>query len=156
MSERNLARWVALGAAAACLLGNAAMARAQIHLNINVGRHPGASIHFGSVPPPRPVVVVPPATVRYEHYHPRPPVAVVPPRVIYHNPYADAYFRRFRPGYRPVVVGTTQYYIYPTLPPVYQTVVVNGVSYYVADGIFYQPYLYEGQTVYMVAPPPIP
>jgi hypothetical protein len=93
---------------------------------------------------------VPPGTVRYEHY-------LAPG---YHGnyrfPYREEYWRRFRPGWRPLVIGDVQYYAYPVLPPGYQTVVVNGVTYYVLDGIYYQPYLYEGQTMYLAVPPPIP
>ncbi len=152
-----MTRRILLLGIAAWLGLSAPFARAQIHLHVDVGRRPGASIHFGSVAPPRPAVVVPPASVRYEHYHPRPPVVVAPaPRVVYRNPYANPYFRRFRPGYLPIVVGTTQYYYYPVLPPAYQTVVVNGVTYYLADGVYYQPYIYQGQTVFMVVPPPVP
>ena len=157
MSQRSISRWAALAAAVAWLLGGVGAARAQPHFRADMGRHPGSSIRFGSVPPPRPFMVAPPTTVRYEHHYPRPPFVVAPPpRAFYRNPYEEPYFRRFRPGYLPVVIGTTQYNFYPALPPVYQTVAVNGVIYYLADGVYYQPYLYQGQTMYMVVPPPIP
>lgn len=71
----------------------------------------------------------------------------------YRNPYRDDYFRRFRPGYRPLVLGGAQYYMYPNLPGNCQTILANGVTYDVCDGIYYQPYIYQGQTVYLVVPP---
>jgi len=77
-------------------------------------------------------------------------------RGAWRNPYRDDYFRRFRPGWRPIVIGDVQYYTYPVLPVGFQTVVVNGVTFYFYDGVYYQPYIYEGQTVYMVVPPPVP
>ena len=30
------------------------------------------------------------------------------------------------------------------------------MTYFLFDGVYYQPYIYQGQTVYMVIPPPIP
>jgi hypothetical protein len=157
MNGRVVMCGIAAGAVVGWMLGLAGEIQAQLHVDVDVGRHPGASIRFGSVPPPRPIVVTPPASIRYEHFHERRPWVATPPSgVVYRNPYADTYFRRFRPGYHPLVVGPTQYYFYPVLPPLYQTVVVNGVTYYLADGVYYQPYLYQGQTVYMVVPPPIP
>jgi len=71
----------------------------------------------------------------------------------YRNPYRDDYFRRFRPGYRPLVLGGAQYYMYPNLPSNCQTVLANGITYDVCDGVYYQPYMYQGQTVYLVVPP---
>ena len=70
----------------------------------------------------------------------------------YRNPYRDEYFRHFRPGYRPFVLGDAQYYGYDTLPPGYQQVVLKGIVYYLFDGVYYQPYIYGGQTVYLVVP----
>ena len=155
MNQSNISRGSALAAAVAWLLCGTTAARAVARPR---GRRPAP----GGVDPlrlgraaPRPVVVVPPATVRYDTTTPvrrwwsRRPSGCLPQSV------RGSIFPRFRPGYRPIVVGTTQYYVYPALPPVYQTVVVNGVTYYLADGVYYQPYLYQGQTVYMVAPPPI-
>src|SRR4051794_15207170 len=97
MDRRIVLHWTGLGAAVLGVLWGGASARAQIRLDLNLGRHPGASIRFGSVPPPvvvpppavwvpppvapavqvvpppvRPAVpVVPPTTVRYEHAHDR-------------------------------------------------------------------------------------
>jgi hypothetical protein len=169
MSKRILPRWLAAGAAVAWLLGAAGGARGQLSIHLEGGHRPEASIRFGSVPPRRVVPVVPPGSVRYEHYYDRDrhwerdrdhfarPAVVAPPYpVAYRNPYRVEYVRRFRPGWRPIVVGSTQYYVYPALPPACQPVVVGGVTYYLADGVYYQPYLYEGQTVYMVVPPPLP
>jgi hypothetical protein len=70
----------------------------------------------------------------------------------YRNPYRDEYFRHFRTGYRPFLIGDASYYYYDDLPPNYQTVVIDGITYYLYDGVYYQPYLYGGQTVYMVVP----
>jgi hypothetical protein len=160
-----MSRWIVLrglttSAALAWMLGGTAAARGQLHVNLDLGHHPGASIRFGGHEPPRVRPVVPPAAVRYEHYHEREwhgrPIPVVPPPVLaYRHPYRDEYVRRFRPGYRTIVVGSTQYYAYTALPPGCQTVAVNGVTYFLADGVYYQPQIYEGQTVYMVVPPPI-
>ena len=55
-----------------------------------------------------------------------------------------------RPGYRPFVLGGAQYYGYDSLPVGYQQVVLNGITYYLFDGVYYQPYIYGGQTVYLV------
>ena len=64
----------------------------------------------------------------------------------------NEYFRRFRSGYRPFVLGGAQYYGYDSLPPGYQQVVLNGITYYLFDGVYYQAYIYGGQTVYLVVP----
>jgi hypothetical protein len=151
-----------VGAAVTWTLVAVGGAGAQVHVNVDLGHHPGASIRFGSTPPRRVVPVVPPAAVRYEHFvapgrrEVHGPYHEVREHEFYRNPYRDDYFRRFRPGWRPIVVRGVQYYAYPVLPPGYQTVVVNGVTYYLLDGVYYQPTLYEGQTMYMVVPPPIP
>ena len=84
--------------------------------------------------------------VRSEHY------AGAAIRGAYRNPYRDEYFRHFRPGYRSFLIGDASYYYYDNLPPGYQTVVINGITYYLLDGVYYQPYIYGGQTVYMVVP----
>jgi hypothetical protein len=111
--------------------------------------HPG-SVHYGGRIGP--VVIAPPVAVHYEHH-------VVAPgyyRGVYRNPYTELYFGRFRPGYRPIVIGGAQFYIYPALPVGFTTVVVNGITYYLFNGVYYQPYIYEGTTQYMVVPPPVP
>jgi hypothetical protein len=134
-----------------------------VNLHVDVGPRHGASIHFGVRVPPPVVRVPPPASVHYEHYerrehiehHPEPHWGAPPYAPVYRHPYRDDYLRRFRPGYRTIVVGNTLYYTYPGLPPAYRPVVVSGVTYYFADGVYYQPYLYGGQTVYMVVPPPV-
>jgi hypothetical protein len=158
MSTRKVARRLGLGALVAWVLGGAAAGHAQVSVRVEVGRHhPGGSIRYGT-PPPRVVPAVPPAAVRYEHYRFNHPAVVwTPPHWgRYRNPYPQAYWRRFRPGYRTVVIGPTQYYAYPAMPAGYQTVVVNGVTYYVQGGVYYQPYIDGGQTVYVVVPSPIP
>jgi hypothetical protein len=110
------------------------------------------SVHYGSRPAPvrvAPVRVAPAVragAVRFEHY------AGSVSRGAYRNPYRDEYFRHFRPGYRSFLIGDASYYYYDALPPGYQTVVINGITYYLFDGVYYQPYIYGGQTVYMVVP----
>jgi hypothetical protein len=68
------------------------------------------------------------------------------------NPYNSEYARHFRPGYRSLMLGGAQYYLYDTLPDGCQTVLANGITYDVCDGVYYQPYIYGGQTVYLVVP----
>ena len=70
----------------------------------------------------------------------------------YRNPYRDDYFRRFRPGYYPYLFDGAQYYGYDDLPLGYQTVVEDGITYYLFDGIYYRAYIVGGQTVYLVVP----
>ena len=52
------------------------------------------------------------------------------------------------------MIDDAQYYGYDNLPLGYQQVVVDGITYYLFDGVYYQPYIYGGQTVYMVVPNP--
>ncbi len=74
-------------------------------------------------------------------------------RGAYRNPYSDAYFRHFRPGYRSVMIGERHITITTTTCPAgCQTVLANGITYDVCDGVYYQPYIYGGQTVYLVVP----
>jgi hypothetical protein len=68
------------------------------------------------------------------------------------NPYRDDYARHFRPGYHSFLLGDAMYDYYDTLPGDCQPVVTNGVTYYLCDGVYYQPYVYGGQTVYLVVP----
>ena len=42
--------------------------------------------------------------------------------------------------------------MYDNLPIGCQTVLENGITYDVCDGVYYQPYIYGGQTVYLVIP----
>jgi len=121
----------------------------------HVGAGPAAA-HVGSVhyathaapAPVRPAVRAGAGAVRSEHY------AGSPSRGGHSNPYSDEYFRHFRPGYVPYLLGDAQYYGYDTLPLGYQEVVIDGITYYLLDGVYYQAYLYGGQTVYLVVPPP--
>lgn len=162
MNIRILRRGSAAAAMLAFSFWGVAGARAQVHFHVDVGHHPGASIRYGEHHPEvRPAPVVVPRVEHHEHYE--------PPGIVRHehyvapgywgrwrNPYRDDYWRRFRPGWFPIVIGDVQYYAYPGLPGACQTVVVNGVAYYLCDGIYYQPYIYQGQTVYMVVPSPVP
>jgi hypothetical protein len=109
-----------------------------------------ATAHTGSIHYAAPARVGPPVragAVRSEHY------AGSPARGAYRNPYSDEYFRHFRSGYRPYVLDGAQYYGYDDLPLGYQQVLLNGVTYYLFDGVYYQPYIYGGQTVYLAVPP---
>jgi len=72
-----------------------------------------------------------------------------------HPRYAPEYFRRFRPGYLPLPIGADTYYYYPQLPAdCVTTVSVAGQYYYFCDGIYYMPYLYGGNTIFVAVPPP--
>lgn len=67
--------------------------------------------------------------------------------------YSSEYFNRFRPGYLPFMLSDGyQYYGYYDLPLGYQQVVSNGITYDYFDGMYYQPYMIGGRTVYMVVP----
>ena len=163
MNTKISRRGIAAGATLALFFSSVAAARAQVHFHVDVGHHPGVSVHYGDrrpeVRPVAPVVV--PHVERHEHYE--------PPGLVRHehyeapgywgrwrNPYREDYYRHFRPGWFPIVVGDIQYYGYSALPGACQTVIVNGVTYYFCDGVYYQPYLYGGQTVFMAVPPPVP
>jgi hypothetical protein len=105
------------------------------------------SIHYGARATPDPVdPAVRPGAVRSGNY------AGAAARGGYRNPYRDDYFRHFRPGYRSFVIGDASYYYYDNLPVGCQTVLANGITYDLCDGVYYQPYIYGGQTVYMVVP----
>jgi len=95
---------------------------------------------------------------REVHYHHGGTIRYERPERFFRVPgrYERDYFRRFRPGYRTLMIGPNPYYYYPVLPPGYQTVLVRGQPYYVYEGIYYQPYLYQGGTIYVVVPPPPP
>ena len=108
------------------------------------------SVHYGTrVAPAQVGPAVRAGAVRSEHY------AGSPSRGAYRNPYGNEYFRHFPPGYRPFVLNGAQYYGYDSLPLGYQLVVVNGITYYLFDGVYYLPYIYGGQTVYLVVPNPM-
>jgi hypothetical protein len=100
------------------------------------------------VAPARAAPAVRSGAVRSEHY------ASSEHGGAYRNPYKDEHFRQSRPGYRSFVLGGAQYYGYDTLPPDCQQVVLNGITYYLCDGVYYQPYIDGGQTEYLVVPNP--
>jgi hypothetical protein len=115
----------------------------------NAAAHIG-SVHYGDRTTPAQFGPAARAgAVRSEHY------AGLASRGGYRNPYRDDYFRHFPPGYLPFVIDDAQYYGYNNLPLGYQQVVVNGIIYYLFDGVYYQPYIYGGQTVYLVVPNPM-
>ncbi len=151
--QRQHTSWFALLGA---LAGIALYAQAPnlAHAQVAVG----ASVRFGGHPAYAPIART--GSVRYGHAATvyRAPVVrerfapVVPVRAVY----SDPYFRRFRPGYRPVVIGGRTHYYYPALPFGYRPVVVGPTTYYFAAGVYYQPYFYQGSTVYLAVPPPLP
>jgi hypothetical protein len=110
------------------------------------------SVHYGARPEPGRVApgrvgpAVHAGAVRSEHYEGRRPEGG------YRNPYHDEYFRHFRPGYRSYFLDDVEYYGYDDLPGDCPPVVINGVTYYFCDGVYYQPYIYDGQTIYLVVP----
>jgi len=142
------------------VMGLATLMWATAPISAQRGGHAGGghavahvgSVHYGARPAPArvaPVRVGPavlPGAVRFEHY------AGSAFGGAYRNPYSDAYFRQFRPGYRPFVLSGAQYYGYDSLPLGYQQVVMDSITYYFSDGVYYQPYIYGGQTVYLVVP----
>jgi hypothetical protein len=113
------------------------------------------SVHYAAAPahamaaPARAVAApaVRSASVRSEHY-----AGSAVGGGGYRNPYSAGYFGRFRPGYSPFLLSGAQYYGYYDMPLGYEQVVLDGITYYLLDGIYYQPYIYGGQTVYLVAP----
>ena len=105
------------------------------------------SVHYGSrAAPVRFGPTVRAGAVRSEHY------AGAASRGAYRNPYREEYSRHFRPGYRSFLMDGAQYYGYDSLPLGYQQVDLNGIPSYLSDGVYYQPYISEGQTVYLVVP----
>jgi hypothetical protein len=130
------------------LLGTMATAVAAEHRHVEVGHAAGVgSVHFAPhEAPPHAGPVAPAGPV-----HIAGPVA----RVAYRNPYRDDYFRRFPLGYHPFVLNGAQYYGYYGLPLGYQLVVLNGITYYLFNGVYYQAYIYGGETVYLVVPAPV-
>jgi hypothetical protein len=67
-------------------------------------------------------------------------------------PYSAAYAALIPPGYPSLALAGTNYLYTTVLPPLAQPVAVGGVSYYVSNGIYYQPYFLGTRTVYVVAP----
>jgi len=107
--------------------------------------HGRGSVHFARPPVRHEVVVRRVPTVRFEHHE------SFWRRIIH---YDLEYLRLFRPGWRTVVIGPSTYYYYPALPSGCQTVVANGLTYYLCGGVYYMPYLYQGATIYVAVPPP--
>jgi hypothetical protein len=121
------------GGQAAVVGGRSAARIGSVHYGARAGRDPaGPAVRPGAVRPQ--------------------PIVGSAGRGGYRNPYRDDYFRHFRPGYRSFLIGGASYYYYDNLPPDCQTVVIGGVTYYLCDGVYYEAYIYGGQTVYMVVP----
>jgi hypothetical protein len=107
----------------------------------------GGRVNF--VQPPV-VGVVPPAFVVPPVVGATGPFGGVPGPVGVNWPYTAAFLSRIPPGYGTLMIGGVPYYGTPALPPGCQPAVVGGVNYFVTGGVFYQPYFYQGQTVYVV------
>jgi hypothetical protein len=119
------------------------------------GRAPArlGSVHYGARAAParvaheRAAPGVRAGAVRAEHY------AHADHGHDHRNPYRDDYARHFRPGFRTFLLGDALYDYYDTLPGDCQPVVNDdGSTYYLCDGVYYEPYVYGGQTVYLVVP----
>ena len=110
------------------------------------------SVHYAAhsaparVAPARVGPAVRAGAVRSEHY------AHSPTGGAYRNPYREEYSRHFRSGYRSFFLGDVEYYGYDSLEPDCQPVAIDGITYYLCDGVYYQPYISDGQTVYLVVP----
>ena len=127
--------------------------RAAEHGHVEFGHGAGVgSVHFA--PHPAPVHAAPVVRAAEHVAGAVEHVGAEVAHAVYRNPYRADYFRRFPPGYRPFVINGAQYYGYYGLPVGYQLVVLNGITYYVVNGVYYQPYIYGGQTVYLVVPAP--
>jgi len=121
------------------------------HGHVEFGHAAGVgSVHFGSHEVATHVGPAAPASaVRSEH------MAGPAPKGAYRNPYSDDYFKHFPPGYHPFVLNGAQYYGYYSLPHGYRQVVLRGITYFLFGGVYYQAYIYGGQTVYLVVPAPV-
>ncbi len=108
------------------------------------------SVHYGAREAPARVGPAAPAVVARPEHNAGPG-----PRVAYRNPYRDDYFRRFPAGYYPFVFNDAQYYGYYSLPVGCQVVVLGGITYYLLNGVYFQAYIYGGQTVYVAVPAPV-
>ena len=143
---------------AAVALTATTVGQAAAQLTINIGRPPRLPPRYniGTVGgyrpfppvyrPPAIGVVAPPISP----YWPVPPVVTLRPTI-----YPGAYVNLFRPGYQTILAGNVAYYYYPALPPGATFVQVGGAQYYQAGGIWYQPYPFGGQNVFLIVPPPI-
>jgi hypothetical protein len=69
------------------------------------------------------------------------------------NRFDANYIRRFPAGYRTFWYGSYPYYWYPTLPSGATPVTYGATTGYVYDGVYFVPYFYEGQVVYVAVPP---
>jgi hypothetical protein len=65
-------------------------------------------------------------------------------------PYSPAYLARIPPGYPMLQIADTNYFYTPVLPVDAQPATVGGMTYYLSNGVFYQPYFLGMRTVYVV------
>jgi hypothetical protein len=133
--------------------------RAVAQFSITIG-HPHYDVHrvqphhFGVVEPYHHVPyrpLAPSLGVVINPFPYPPPAPVFSLRPTFYSP---GYISQFRPGYAPILVQDTPYYFYPTLPPNAVSVVVGGVQYFQAGGVWYQPYPTAGRTIFLIVPPP--
>jgi hypothetical protein len=67
--------------------------------------------------------------------------------------YSPAYFRQFRPGFQPILVGNVAYYYYSVLPPGATWVMHRGTGFYRAGGMWFQPHFTGGRRYSSPCPP---
>lgn len=99
------------------------------------------------------VVPIVPPVVGVPYVPPRPvivPQTILNPAAGLNFPYTAAYMPRIPLGYPTLQIAGIPYYYTPVLPPGSQPAVIGGATYYVFNGITYQPYFLGGQTVYVV------
>ena len=106
------------------------------------------SVHYGARTAPAHVgPAVRAGAVRSEHYAGRRgsgvPTAILTEAII-----SGAFPRDTAPS----CSATLSITVTDSLPFGYQLVVLNGITYYLFNGVYYQPYIYGGQTVYLVVP----
>jgi hypothetical protein len=79
-----------------------------------------------------------------------PPFGGLAPPIGVNWPYSAAYLSLIPPGYATLMLGQQPYFYTTMLPPGCQPVLGGGGTAFVSAGVFYQPFFYQGQTVYVV------
>jgi hypothetical protein len=70
------------------------------------------------------------------------------------NRFNAGYAARYPAGYNTFAYGGRYYYWYPSLPVGAVAVPYGPVVGYAANGVYYMPYFFNGQVVYIAVPPP--
>jgi hypothetical protein len=130
--------------------GGAVSVRGPFGGRVNVVRPPVVGVFPPVLGVPPVVGVVPPVLGFPPVAGATGPFGGVPGPIGVNRPYTAACLSRIPPGYGTLMIGGVAYYCTPALPPGCQPAVVGGVNYFVNGGVFYQPYFYQGQTVYVV------